>query len=195
MSQVTGAPTGDRGSEQPCTGPPRRPGWWTPSLHACAPSGQEQDHLPHRATVQGGQGRQGVHSQPAPRQPARPWVGAPSATLPGLLLINTAYTASSPRRTARAVGQMPAAVSCQDSVPDSVGQVHGWAPPAARPQGPTWAGPPKAASLYQLTPSAEGTGEPGEHPAAGPLLPALTAPKGPATEASQQRATGKDGTA
>lgn len=61
----------------------------------------------------------------------------------GLLLANTAYTASPPRRTARAAGQVPAAIRCQDSAPNSVGQVHGWAPPAARPQGPTWAGPPK----------------------------------------------------
>lgn len=35
-------------------------------------------------------------------------------------------------------------------------------------------GSPEAASFYQLSPSASGAGEPGEHPARGPLLPACS---------------------
>lgn len=150
----------------------------TPTLCACASSEQGRGHLPHWDSV--GRGRHRAlrsRGRAAPTQSAQPAGGAP----PDALFAASLNTPLQPCMS-RGAGPAPAAAGCPGL---HCHQAHGWAqrltrsklartPAAAGPQG--WPTVSEAATLYQLTPSANGIDEPAERPAEGPLLPVLPAP-------------------
>lgn len=140
----------------------------------CASSEQEHDHRPHQVTVQDRQGSQKASSPPTPMEP-----GAPSDT-------SCAHALSTPHQ------HLLHSQDCRTGTwtrPRPREQAHGWTkvlrtqahqkPRATRAEKQ----PHSRSSPHVL----RDIGEPGEGPAAGPLLPVLTAP-GAATEPFPQRA-------